>query len=96
MDFLENINDEEKKGLLLLYFGRGLGGGSPVEYCSSIAPRLSDIYDLMLDEGYLKIIGTRLSGDLNIDNVILTEKGKNVYSSLENKWLYLNDFLNKL
>jgi len=93
MNFLEDASSEEKKGLLLLYLGRQSENDGYIEYCDD-TPELSDSYNLLVSEGYLKIIGSRLSGDLNVNNVALTEKGVNACSELENKLLYINDFWN--
>ena len=86
---------EEREHFLLLCFGRSFEEGDFVEYPHNV-PELFGAYTSLLGKGHLKVIGSRLSGDVSVDNISFTEIGVQEYSRLETSLLYMNNFLNSM
>ena len=96
MDLFENANQIEVEYGLLVYLGRSSEDGAPVEYNINEEPKFLDAYNSLLGKGYIKVIVSRLSGDMNIDYISFTPSGIEIYSELESKLLYMNDFYNRM
>ncbi len=93
--FSAHTTVEERENFLLLCLGRSFEEEDFVEYVHSV-PELHGAYTSLIGKGYLKVIASRLSGDVSVDNVAFTEKGVDEYSRLASSLLYMNNFLDSM
>lgn len=93
MEFYEKLGFSEREDALLLFLGQEQQGKEYATIGTRTIKELSDIYDLLIQKGLIKIVGSDTLEGWTFDKVELTPEGTKMYLNLEARFEVINNLV---